>query len=197
MSRELTVSIGEKIRALRQEGKLSIQKLSDRSGVSPAGIYKIEINEMTPSITTLMKIAGALSKRVSYFVEESESVKNVEFVPRGSRPSAYNKVSRIKVENIAARLEDCKMYSGIMTIKKGGGTGDEAVVHIGEELFHCLEGELEVTVGEKTYHLTEGDTLHMKSNLPHHWRNPGKGETRILYVLTPPSFSPEVDVSHQ
>ncbi len=196
MTKKLVVSIGEKIRALRQEGKLSIQKLADLSGVSPAGIYKIEINEMTPSITTLMKIAGALGKRVSYFIEENEEVKNVEFVPSGGRRTAYNKVSKIKVENIAARLEDCKMYSGIMTIKKGGGTGSEPVAHIGEELIFCLQGELEVNVGKNNYRLTEGDSLHLKSNIPHHWHNPGKEDARILYVLTPPSFSPEVDVNY-
>lgn len=196
MTKTLVVSIGEKIRALRQEGKLSIQKLADRSGVSPAGIYKIEINEMTPSITTLMKIAGALGKRVSYFIEENEEVKNVEFVPSGGRRTAYNKVSKIKVENIAARLEDCKMYSGIMTIKKGGGTGSEPVAHIGEELIFCLQGELEVKVGKNSYRLAEGDSLHLKSNIPHNWNNPGKEDARILYVLTPPSFSPEVDVNY-
>ena len=114
-------SIGEKIRKLRQDAGLSIQKLAEKSGVSPAGIYKIETNEMTPSITTLMKIAAALGKKVSYFVEENERVKNIEYTRAKDRKKVYNKESRILIESFAARLEDGRMYVGILTIKPGEG----------------------------------------------------------------------------
>jgi len=187
-------SIGEKIRRLRQEEGLSIQKLAEKSGVSPAGIYKIEINEMTPSITTLMKIAGALSKKVSYFVEEAEGVRNVEFTRGKDRRSVYNKESRILIESLAARLEDGRMYVGVLTVKPGGGTLAETVSHGGEELYYCLQGRLEFVINGETYTLVKGDSLHFKSELPHSWQNPGPQDARVLYTLTPLSLAREISL---
>src|SRR5215467_10317570 len=65
-------SIGPKLRALRKQTGLSLQQLSDRSDVSPAAIHKIEQGDMVPTITTLLKIAGALNRPVSYFVDEEQ-----------------------------------------------------------------------------------------------------------------------------
>jgi len=185
-------TIGEKIRKLRQEAGLTIQKLAEMSGVSPAGIYKIETNEMTPSITTLMKIAAALDKKVSYFVEESERVKNIEYTKAKDRKSVYNKESRILIESFAARLEDGRMYMGLLTVKPGGGTLSEVVAHSGEELFYCLVGRLEFRIDEKTYTLNKGDSLHFKSELRHSWHNPGPKDAKIIYTLTPLALTPEI-----
>jgi transcriptional regulator with XRE-family HTH domain len=187
-------SIGEKVRKLRHEAGLSIQKLAEKSGVSSAGIYKIETNEMTPSITTLLKIAAALNRTVGYFVEEVERVKNVEYTRKRDRKSVYNKESRILIESFSARLEEGKMYMGLLTIKPGGGTLSETVAHSGEELFYCLSGKLEFRVGEETYHLRRGDSLHFKSERPHAWHNPGPGDARVIYSLTPLALAPEITV---
>lgn len=195
MEKEVRASIGEKIRRLRTGGNLSIQKLAQKSGVSPAGIYKLEMNEMTPSIVTLMKIAGALGKKASYFIEDVESVRNVDFIKADERKSVYNKESRILIEHIAAKLEDCKLYCGILTVKKGGGTWKETISHAGEEFFFCLGGEIEMMVGEEVYSMKEGDSIHFKAEMPHQWRSRSDGDAKMLYVLTPPSFMPEVDVT--
>src|SRR5471030_522497 len=64
--------IGPKVRRLRKEARLSLQQLAEISHVSAAAIHKIEQSGMTPTITTLLKIAGALGRPVSYFVDEEE-----------------------------------------------------------------------------------------------------------------------------
>ena len=63
-------SIGLKVFSLRKRMGLSLQQLGERSDVSAAAIHKIEQGGMVPTITTLLKIAGALGRPVSYFVEE-------------------------------------------------------------------------------------------------------------------------------
>ena len=47
-----------------------------------------------------------------------------------------------------------------------------------------------VWVGEtEAYRLTEaGDALTFPSTLPHRWRNDARGETRLLWINTPPTF---------
>ena len=56
-------SIGLKVFSLRKRMGLSLQQLGERSDVSAAAIHKIEQGGMVPTITTLLKIAGALAGR--------------------------------------------------------------------------------------------------------------------------------------
>src|SRR5271165_2357602 len=63
-------SIGLKVFSLRKRMGLSLQQLGERSDVSAAAIHKIEQGGMVPTITTLLKIAGALGRPISFFVEE-------------------------------------------------------------------------------------------------------------------------------
>jgi len=55
-------SIGLKVFSLRKRMGLSLQQLGERSDVSAAAIHKIEQGGMVPTITTLLKIAGALKE---------------------------------------------------------------------------------------------------------------------------------------
>jgi len=63
-------SIGPKLRDLRLQRGLSLQQLAERANVSAAAIHKIEKSGMVPTITTLLKLAGALNRSISYFVDE-------------------------------------------------------------------------------------------------------------------------------
>jgi transcriptional regulator with XRE-family HTH domain len=49
---------------LRKASGLTIAELSSRSGVSPAGIWKIEAGAASPSLETLRKLADALGTDV-------------------------------------------------------------------------------------------------------------------------------------
>lgn len=185
----VTINIGEKIKSLRKKNELSIQKLAKKAGVSPAGIYKIETNEMTPTITTLMKIADALDKKVSFFIDEEESLSDVEFIHEDERKKFRSNESRVTYENVAARLEDCLMEAFVSIIEPGGTSGDEPMSHRGEELDICLSGTIEFAVRDQVYVLKPGDSLHFKARIPHSWRNVGDEPVKLISVVTPPPFS--------
>src|SRR6188768_621621 len=68
---EIVSSIGPKVKKLRQEQRLSLQQLAVKAEVSAAAIHKIERNDMVPTITTLLKVASALDRPVTYFVERA------------------------------------------------------------------------------------------------------------------------------
>ena len=54
-------SIGPKLRDLRLQRGLSLQQVAERADVSAAAIHKIEKSGMVPTITTLLKLAGAVA----------------------------------------------------------------------------------------------------------------------------------------
>ena len=184
-----TINIGEKIKFLRKKNELSIQKLAKKSGVSPAGIYKIETNEMTPTITTLMKIAEALDKKVSFFIDEEDSLSDVEYIRQEERKKARINESKVTYENVAAKLEDCLMEAFVVVIDVGGTSGDEPMSHRGEELDICLSGKVEFTIRDQEYLLEPEDSIHFKARIPHSWRNAGEEQVRMVTVVAPPPFS--------
>lgn len=186
VAEKMLQALGDKIRKLRHDSDISIQRLSEISGVSPAGIYKIETGQMTPSVTTLIKIANALGRKASFFIEDFEQVKNVEFIKADKREKLSSTEGKFKIDVLAGMLEDCKIYAGMFTVYPDGKSGDEHLAHQGEEFVMCVEGEIDFTIAEETYHLLEGDTLHYKTEIPHSFHNKGKKKAKLLYVLTPP-----------
>jgi len=55
------------LRTWRERRRLSLRELGDRSGVSYVTIAKIESGAMSPTVTTLEKLASALGLRVRDF----------------------------------------------------------------------------------------------------------------------------------
>src|SRR6188472_3696974 len=87
---EIVSSIGPKVKMLRQEQRLSLQQLAVKAEVSAAAIHKIERNGMVPTITTLLKVATALGRPVSYFVQEADGQPEpVAFTSSTDRPTLF------------------------------------------------------------------------------------------------------------
>lgn len=177
-----TLTIGDKIRTFRLEKNLSIQKLAEMAGVSPAGIYKVERNEMIPTVTFLMKVAGALDKRVASFLDEEDKVYDVAYISRKGRKKIGPIGTKIQGEKLSSRLPGSKLEAGILEIGPGHGSGRDTLSHGGEELHLCLGGRIEFRIGGKKYLLGEGDCIHFKSDIPHSWRNTGRKKVKMLYV---------------
>ena len=94
-------SIGPKVKKLRQEQRLSLQQLAIKAEVSAAAIHKIERNDMVPTITTLLKIATALDRPVTYFVEDEGQPDPVAFTPAGDRPAVFTPHEGLTLEGVS------------------------------------------------------------------------------------------------
>lgn len=66
------------------------------------------------------------------------------------------------------------------------GMGIPMHVHENEdEIFHVLEGQLEVTVGDSTSILNPGDLGFLPRNIPHAWRVVGETPSKVLLSIFP------------
>lgn len=70
-----------------------------------------------------------------------------------------------------------------MTIPPGGGPPPHR--HAFEELFHVLEGEIEVTIRGAAYMASAGGSVNVPGNAPHSFRNTGQIPARVLTFVTP------------
>ena len=56
-------SVGNKLRTVREERRLSQRELAQRAGVSTNAISLIERDENSPSVSIVQSLAGALNAR--------------------------------------------------------------------------------------------------------------------------------------
>ena len=180
----LEIKIGEKIRSQRKSNGYSIQKLAEISGVSPAGIYKIETNGMVPTITTLMKLATALERSMSYFVEEEETLPVVRHIRKSERDIiASGQEGRTEV--VAEKLHKGRMEGFFRNLAPGARTRNQFISANGEHFIYCLKGDLSVRRGEDSFRLKEGDSLHYRSGEKVQFENRGRSEAKFLLVNAP------------
>jgi transcriptional regulator with XRE-family HTH domain len=180
-------SIGLKVFSLRKRMGLSLQQLGERSDVSAAAIHKIEQGGMVPTITTLLKIAGALGRPVSYFVEEDVGRDDVAVLtpPDEDRP-VYTSHKGIVLSSISGPYGRFLLAGARATVAPGANSGRKPMQHPGEELVHVIDGLLEFTVTGQLYRVEIGSTLHFRGDQPHTWRNPGTTEARAVWMALRP-----------
>ncbi|WP_258359910.1 helix-turn-helix domain-containing protein [Moorella sulfitireducens] len=71
------MTIGEKIRKLREERGVSLEELADRLDIAPDCMVEVEKGERRLSAATLTEVAGIFGVDISYFKEENgEAEKN-------------------------------------------------------------------------------------------------------------------------
>ena len=180
-------SIGPKLRDLRLQRGLSLQQLAERADVSAAAIHKIEKSGMVPTITTLLKLAGALNRSISYFVdEETEQNGPAVLVRADERRIVYTSHLGIDLAGISGPYGRFFLAGAVATLEPGASSGDNPMEHPGEELVFVLEGSMEFEVDGQDYRLAEGDSVHFRTDRPHRWKNPGKRPARAVWMALRP-----------
>jgi transcriptional regulator with XRE-family HTH domain len=184
---EIVSSIGPKLRELRVQRGMSLQQLAAQSDVSAAAIHKIERGGMVPTITTLLKIAAAFNRPVSYFVEEQLGENRpVAHIRRGDRNPIFTAHSGIDLAGISGPYGRFFLAGAIATVQPGANSGDKPMEHPGEELIYVLDGTFEVDVDGQHFALGEGDSLHFRTDRPHRWYNTGKTPIKAVWLALRP-----------
>jgi transcriptional regulator with XRE-family HTH domain len=175
--------IALRIKQRRNELGLSIREAAKMTGTSPSTIQKIEANEMVPGIAVLMKIAQGFKQNVAHFFEDSNETRDVAYVRRSDRTSISIPVSKLIIEDLGSSIIDNKLDVTILSIDEGGESGNEPLIHEGEEIKYCVEGKIVYVINDQDFILEKGDCVHFKCNKPHFWRNLHPGTTRVFSVV--------------
>src|SRR5512135_1706245 len=75
-------AIGEKLRAVRQQQKISLRELANKAEISASMLSQIETGKAFPSVRSIYSIAAALAVPVDYFfpVQSSSGTVAAELV---------------------------------------------------------------------------------------------------------------------
>jgi transcriptional regulator with XRE-family HTH domain len=176
-------SVGSRLRGLRKERDLSQRELADLASLSPNAISLIERDEISPSVATLQRLAGALSVKMSYFFDSTTQARVLHFRPN-QRPSIRG--AGLTIEGLGAHLDGQQMEPFFITLASHADMGAGQVVHAGHEFVCCLAGRVQYEIDGVSYMLDPGDFLLFEAGLPHRWGNPSDEDARLLLVLQAP-----------
>lgn len=63
-SRAINREVGERIRRLRKERKMTLPQLASAAATSKGGLFRIETGEGNPTVATLVQIARAMELEI-------------------------------------------------------------------------------------------------------------------------------------
>ena len=180
---ENTISPGARFRRLRQRRGLSLAQVAKATGVSVGFLSALERGQMSASIATLRRIARYYRTNILSFFEPAKD--NSRLVKPAGR-KILETTKGVRMELLA--WGNTAMEPHLFRVKPGGNSG-ESYTHEGEECLHVLRGQFEIWLNQDEHYLLEpGDSLYFQSSTPHRWKNPGKKESWLLWINTPPTF---------
>jgi len=175
-------AIGAHLRQLRARRRLSLAAVAKAVGISVGFLSALERSRMSGSVGTLRKLARFYKTNIlDFFDADGASGRHV----RPAQRKVLQAGTGVRMELLA--WGNTAMEPHLFRIAPEAGSGD-SYAHEGEEFIHVLRGELAIALAGEEYRLKKGDSFYFESSTPHHWRNPGRRETWVLWVNTPPTF---------
>ena len=179
------VDLGKRIRSHRSRRGLSQSEIARRVGVTPSSISQIENNQIFPSLPALFKIAEVLCVDMSEFFSK---------VPEEKKQTVYSDFEgvQIRLANIPSGCAvvrhkipaNASAFAEFYTIEifPGKMIRSHFFIHKAEEFGYVLDGQVEMTICGESHTVRTGGMIHLTSDIPSAWRNPGIHNARLLWV---------------
>ena len=186
--------VGSKIKGIRESKNLTIEEISERSGLSVEQINSIENDQNLPSLGPLIKVARALGVRLGTFMDDNDALGPV--VTRAKDREADSSISfsngavdarkHMEYHPLAQQKAGRHMEPFIIDINPSDNLDYKLSQHEGEEFIYVMEGELEADYGKEKYSLLPGDSIYYDSIVKHHVHSaPGKSAKILALVYIP------------
>lgn len=171
-----------RVRRLRQERGMSLREASRRSGLSVSFLSALERGTSGASVATLQRLTRAYGVTVLDLFDAAEPGRHV----RPKQRPVLELGGGVRIEQLSSGSSALEPQLFVLS---AGSSSEGSYAHAGEEFLFVLDGAVTFWVGSsETYRLRTGDSLCFPSNLPHRWRNRADGDTRLLWINTPPTF---------
>ena len=183
-ARPPAVRFGARLRGARTGRRMSLADLAARSGVTAGFLSRVERDETSPSVASLVAICEALGLPVA----DLFTVPDTTVVRSGDRAAPDNLPATAQVSDTLITPARAERVTVIETVAAPGGSGGAELYTMPSQTEVCfvLEGTVEVTVQDARFVLEAGDALTFAAAAPHTWRNAGaSAAARVLWILAP------------
>jgi transcriptional regulator with XRE-family HTH domain len=180
------LSVGPRVRALRDAMGLSLRDLADRTGVSAPMLSQVERGETSPTLVVATRIAAGLELTLSQLLRLDEGG-SVSVVRAHQRLTGGAGRQGHTYEIVTPPLPGQRAEVAFHTLAPGaatGGPGDPPLHEPGSrETAVVLEGALRLLCDGEAHDLQAGDAVTFDADLSHHFENPNDEDARFLAVV--------------
>lgn len=174
------MALGTRIRQTRTQKGITLQELSERSGLSKGFICQLENDKASPSLQALERLSTGLGVPIAVLFLSSEE--KVHVVRASDRQGYTVGGEGLMVQLLSAAGRNLKMI--MMEIAPGASTGGDNHAHEGEECHLVIEGTVKYSQGDESTVLQPGDSLHWNGYIPHRLENCGEAPAKVLCVTS-------------
>ena len=184
MTEKKLLPIGDTIREIRKNNKMTLRVLSEKSGVSKAMLSQIESDKVNPTIATVWKIAIGLGvdindltrvvsiKKRKFTLTKKDDIIILDYDEEGVHICNLTPIDLI---------EDLEMY--MITFQKGTKLTSKSHFPGTEEFLTLLDGEITVTAGNNVTVMHKDDFLTYHSDIEHSIENTGENNVVVHMVV--------------
>ncbi|MCF2528090.1 cupin domain-containing protein [Yinghuangia soli] len=179
------VRIGAKLRGSRLAQGMTVEQVAAATRLSKGFISKVERDETSPSVATLVTLCQVLSLPIGSLFEEADTA-TVELADA----PLVNLGGTGATDRMVTPRGQAKVQVLRSTLKPGADGGQRLyTINCEVEVVHVISGALTVVFAGHEVPLGPGATLTFPGGEPHTWRNTGDGTTEVVWVITPAAWS--------
>ena len=166
---KLEVSIGRRVRLLRQRLQLTATELAAEAGLSPGMLSKIENGGTSPSLSTLTALARALNVPMTSFFADFEERRDCSYVRSGQVLLIERRGTKSghRYELLGHSLAGDIVVEPYLITLSQDAEPYALFQHDGVEFIYMLSGKVVYRHADKLYPLSPGDALFFDAGAPH------------------------------
>lgn len=172
--------VGENLKNIRKDRNLTLQEMSDITGVSKSMLGEIERSVSSPTITVLWKIVSGLKIPFTHLLQDQ---KVSVIIVKSSDQDVVTTDDAFKITPIFNYESEKKFETYSMTFpafSKGDiKNHNKGIV----EYLFVYKGELVVEIGDTEYNVNTGDSIRFFADSPHRYINKSDEETKVYSIM--------------
>ena len=175
-------TVSKNLKALRQDRKLSLEKLSELTGVSKSMLRQIEMGKSSPTIATIWKIANGL--KVSFTSLLRKPVTEAQVKP-------FKSTKPLTAESDHYRLFPLIPFQPEQSFEAYFIEIDPDTVFSGEphegntyEYVFVTHGRLEISVDGENFEINANEFLQFQADCPHTYKCLGKETASAIMQIS-------------
>jgi transcriptional regulator with XRE-family HTH domain len=174
--------VAKNLRNIREEKKLSLDKVAELTGVSKSMLGQIERGESNPTITTVWKIANGL--KISFTTLINTPQPDTVIIDRGDIEPLVEDNGRYRLYPHFPYEDGRRFEIYTVEIEKGGYLSADAHAEGTQEFITVFDGELTIRVDGQESAVKAGDSIRFKADKAHSYHNSGNMLVRLCLVIS-------------
>jgi transcriptional regulator with XRE-family HTH domain len=172
----LIPNVGQILRRLRAQHRLSVREVAQRSGLSHSFLHAVERGESDISLGRLARLAHVFGYDIGSFLGFTSRLSEPNFVGKDQR-ALINRGKGVRYESL--RLPGIEFELESVELSPRSGFRNE-LSHEGIDVVYCTRGNVVLVFNGTDYPMSEGECCVFSAGYPHKVRNDSNKSAALL-----------------